>query len=282
MKSLGKKIMLWIFWFGLGRKNLARFARFLGNEARLDVCNHIASNGESLVQEIILKYAPRDKSLVIFDVGANVGDWTRVLMLKCAQLRPNKAKTKVFMFEPCASTYEDLQKAMQSWSGHVIMVRKALSNNIGKSRFYVVAKGAGRNSLYPQLDENIALRETVEVTTVDLFSQEACIGHIVFMKVDTEGHDMLVIEGASKMIEQQAIELIQFEYNYRWIDSRRYLRDAFEFLTPHGYKIGKITPKGIEFYKEWHQELESFREGNYLACIEGWTKRFPTIRWWNE
>lgn len=133
MKSLVKKIMLWIFWFGLGRKNLARFARFLRNEARLDVCNHIASNGESLVQEIVLKYAPRDKSLVVFDVGANVGDWTRVLMFKCAQLRPTKAKTRVFMFEPCASTYNDLQKAIQSWSGHVIMVKKALSNNIGKS-----------------------------------------------------------------------------------------------------------------------------------------------------
>jgi hypothetical protein len=59
------------------------------------------------------------------------------------------------------------------------------------------------------------------------------------------------------------------------------LKDAFELLLPLGYKLGKITGKGLEFYPDWHFELESFREGNYLACLPEWSSRFPQVKWWN-
>jgi len=76
--------------------------------------------------------------------------------------------------------------------------------------------------------------------------------------------------------------MLQFEYNHRWVFSRHFLRDAFEFMRPLGYEIGKVTPKGIEFYAGWHPELETFREGNYLACRAEWVNRFPRIEWWNN
>ena len=40
----------------------------------------------------------------------------------------------------------------------------------------------------------------------------------------------------------------------------------FELVQPIGYKLGKVTPKGIEFYEAWDPELETYREGNYVAC----------------
>ena len=282
MKPLAKKIIVGVFWFILGRNNLVRFARFLKNEARLDVSNNIFSNGECLVQEVVLKCSSFDMFVVVFDVGANIGEWTEVLMNKCGELGLDRRNIKVYAFEPCTSTYERLKKAVGIWGDQVTTVKKALSNNTGKATFYAVAECAGRNSLYQQLDENTALRETVELITIDMFCEISGISHITFLKIDAEGHDMLVMEGASKMISQKAINLIQFEYSYRWINSRRYLRDAFDFLTPHSYKIGKISPKGIEFYKAWHPELESFQEGNYLACLDEWARCFPIIPWWND
>ena len=78
-----------------------------------------------------------------------------------------------------------------------------------------------------------------------------------------------------------AIDLIQFEYSFRWINARHFLKDAFDFLIPLGYQIGKVTPQGIEFYEEWQPELESFKEGNYLACRGGLWDSFPKVRWWN-
>ena len=75
---------------------------------------------------------------------------------------------------------------------------------------------------------------------------------------------------------------MQFEYNFRWIGARRYLKDAFDLLSPHGYVIGKVTPGAIEWYRDWSPELETFREANFVAVhgdVRGW---FPSMAWWNE
>jgi hypothetical protein len=89
------------------------------------------------------------------------------------------------------------------------------------------------------------------------------------------------MRGASEMLRRHAIGLLQFEYNHQWILSRTYLRDVFTLLVPFGYHVGKITPKGIEFYEDWNTELETFRQGNYLACLGPWVARVPQIAWWN-
>jgi hypothetical protein len=83
------------------------------------------------------------------------------------------------------------------------------------------------------------------------------------------------------MLKRQAIGVLQFEYNHRWIGGRWFLRDAFDLLLPLGYALGKITPRGIEFYDRWHYELETFREANYLACTPSHVPTFPSIGWWN-
>lgn len=82
------------------------------------------------------------------------------------------------------------------------------------------------------------------------------------------------------MLERNAIDLVQFEYNRRWIDSRAFLLDAFNELQPYGYALGKVTPRGVETYSAWHPELETFREANYLAWLPGWSDRLSTLEWW--
>ena len=73
---------------------------------------------------------------------------------------------------------------------------------------------------------------------------------------------------------------MQFEYNHRWVFARAYLRDAFDLLTGLGYRIGKLTPKGVEFYPGWDAELETFVEGNYVACEPRAAEALPAVRWW--
>ncbi len=142
-----------------------------------------------------------------------------------------------------------------------------------------MGEGLGVNSLHARPDGKGA--ETITLNTVDAYCAQANIRHVDLIKIDAEGHDLMVMEGARRMLEAKAIEALQFEYNARWIDSRHYLKDAFELLQPLGYELGKVTPQGIEFYPGYHWELESFREGNYLACLPGAKARFPQVKWWN-
>lgn len=260
-----------------GRRSAARFGQSLSNWARLDVPNKPGRNGELLVQRQALERTAATNP-VFFDVGANVGEWT-VSLLRA--FRESKApRITIHAFEPCAGTRQTLSEAMRrnDPDGVVTIVPLAMSNASGLRSFYVIGAGAGRNSLYPNEGKTV---EQVEATTLDEYAARANVERIAFVKVDTEGHDMSVIEGARGLLTNRRIGVLQFEYNHMWVSARHYLKDVFDFAGALGYAVGKITPLGVERYSKWHQELETFREANYILATEeslGW---FPSVRWWN-
>jgi FkbM family methyltransferase len=252
----------------VGRPRLAKTARLLTNEVRLDAHNDIGSNGEQLVQRAALT-APAP---VVLDVGSHFGEWSLSLLGQ-----PGSTPT-LHAFEP--STYS-WKKATESLGDRGTVHQLALSDRAGTADLVIVHEGAGSNSLVPFTEDRASGQtETITLSTVDEFCEEHALERVTLLKVDAEGHDLAVLQGAAGMLAGQAIDLIQFEYNVRWIDSRRFLLDAFELLTPHGYRIGKVTPRGIETYDRWHPELETFREGNYLAYLPDWADRLPTVAWW--
>ena len=51
------------------------------------------------------------------------------------------------------------------------------------------------------------------VTTVDEFSSQNKIDRIDVLKIDTEGFDLVVLEGARSMLQKRAIKFIYVEFN---------------------------------------------------------------------
>jgi FkbM family methyltransferase len=264
----------------LGRRSLARTARWLTNTARLDVVNDMRINGESLVQELVLRNYPRDRDVVVFDVGANVGDWSTQLVRICDS--NNRERRFLYAFEPVSSTMEMFRHrvgGLQSgW--HVVAVQKGLSDRKGDYQISVIEEGCGINAITPDPKQKPKRIEVIELTTVDAYSDENNISEIGLLKIDAEGHDLFVLRGARLMLEQKRIAVVQFEYNFRWTWSRVTLFDVFEYGSEVGYHVGKVTPRGIEFYEQWDPELEKFVEGNYLLCREDWVEKFPRVLWW--
>lgn len=252
---------------------MVRLGRFLSNEARLDVPNVMENNGELMVQRVVLQHAK--SKAVIFDVGANVGEWA----LACHR-QDAGSKAQIYAFEPSAPTFKRLSDSVKAFP-NVTLVRSALSNHTGRAFLQIAGELAGSNSLEISTAPTTST-EPVELITADEFCQSHNIGHIDLLKIDAEGHDMMVIEGARGLLSRKAIGVVQFEYNWRWVEPHRTLLDAFKFFEPLGYRIGKVTPNAIEFYPKWHFELETFREANYVACLPEWTEHFPKIKWWNE
>jgi FkbM family methyltransferase len=282
MQKLMKRALVGSLWTVMGRRNLVRLGRFLSNEGRLDVQDDLHSNGEQIVQEIALRFSPAGRKLVMLDVGANLGDWTKSTLQAA---RSCGVAVEVHAFEPCGGTLEMFHRNLageQDSERRVVAVKKGLSNQAGSATLNVVGDGYGNNSLHAVPMAPVSRRDTIELDTVDDYCRRANISHITLIKTDTEGHDLSVAEGAIKSLESGSIDLIQFEYNASWVCSRRFIRDAFELFSPYGYALGKVTPRGIEFYQTWHPELETFRQTNYLACRNEWVQRFPRIRWWNE
>ena len=52
--------------------------------------------------------------------------------------------------------------------------------------------------------------------------------------------------------------------------------------APLGYRIGKLTPRGVEFYPGWDADLETFVEGNYVACDPEAAAGLPAVPWWKS
>ena len=105
--------------------------------------------------------------------------------------------------------------------------------------------------------------ENVTVVTVDTFMAEKGIGHLSFMKIDTEGHEVAVLHGASASIKDQRIDMIQLEYGGTYFDAGITLRQVYEILQEN-YLICHLFPQGI-VPMPYSEKLETFRYSNWVA-----------------
>ena len=262
----------------LTRRRVVRAARFILRRACLDVPNDMGSNGELWLQREVLTGSPPGHKIHVIDVGANVGRWS-VAMLSAAQKLGRLDDLDLHAFEPSSYTFARLSETVSGPS--VRLNNAALSDRSGLSSLNVIAPGAGRNSLHEVsggLEDFVT--EEVTTTTLDTYAEDAGLDHIAFVKVDTEGHDLAVLGGAQHLLAARRIKIVQFEYNQRWVYARSFLRDAFELLVPIGYRVGKLTPRGVEFYPGWDADLETFVEGNYVACTAEMSEALPAVTWW--
>ena len=267
----------------MGRGQLARAARFVTNAVRLDVPNDMAQNGETLVVERVLQAHTGSRPLVILDCGANVGEYSLMVQRLAARVPPRIVA--LHSFEPSAWTFQRLRENLDAagLKKGVCLHQLALSDAPADAAVFQVHRtGGGTNSLVQAGEAKGAGEEQVQVSTVDRFCEQQGIETVDLLKIDTEGNDYNVLHGGQKMFAAGCIRVVQFEYNHRWIFASRFLRDAFELLGAWQYQIGKVTPDGIEFYREWHPELEKFVEGNYIACREETKTLFPQIVWWGD
>ena len=259
-----------------GRRAVIRTARYVLRRARLDYPNNMTVNGELSLQHWALALAP-DGEMHVADVGANVGLWSRS-MLAAASGAGRLGDVRLHAFEPDAGAYARLERSLGA-AARAALSPVAVSDRQGTSAFHVVGPAAGTNSLHPS-SAATAMTEAVSTVTLDAYAAGAGVPRFALVKVDTEGHDLAVLRGARDLLAEHRIAVVQFEYNHRWVFARAFLRDAVDFLTGFGYEVGKLTPKGVEFYPGWEPDLETFVEGNYVACLPEAAQGLPAVRWW--
>jgi len=106
--------------------------------------------------------------------------------------------------------------------------------------------------------------EEIGLRTLDLFCRENKIKHINFLKLDVEGHEKKVLDGASSMLRIKAIDFIQFKLGGCNIDSRTYFQDFF-YLLNKNYTVHRIAKDGLFPINEYKETHEASITTNFLA-----------------
>ena len=229
-----------------GARLCSTYLSYYFNEKFWDMKN----NGELL----LLKSLASDKKMFIFDVGANKGDYVKTIR----SVIPNSI---IHCFEIVPRTRE-LLKSNLSNIKDVIIRSYGLSDKSG-----ILEIGFNReNDTKARVSSNLIRAETIiecPVQTGDEYCQDNNIEAIDLLKIDTEGHEVPILEGFKNVLSK--IKAIQFEYGTTWITQKHFLWEAYELLEPAGFQIGRLYPDGVRFKPYDRKKDEHFRMGNYVA-----------------
>ena len=239
-------------WHASGRRllghQIVQSAKFYIAHYFYESCG-IERNGEAL---LLRRLAGR--ASMIFDVGANCGEWSSI----ASEHHPDAT---IHAFELVLSTYALLEGAVAEG---VIIHPFGLAEQGGTVEVEVDRDDHQISSFYsiPGF-HRVTDRFECRVERGDEFCDQQGITEIDLLKVDAEGAEPLVIKGFGGLIVRGAINVIQFEYGYANIAARFLLADFYELLGKR-YAIGLLTKRGVVF-RDYSVEHETFQGPNYVA-----------------
>jgi FkbM family methyltransferase len=170
----------------------------------------------------------------ILDVGANEGQ-------TALSLRQSFPDARIHSFEPVAATFGSLVRNVGNFA-NISCHQVALGSTRGMSTMTV-----GENSLInrvvpdPTSIRDSAGLESVQMETVDAFCLEHGIGHVDILKIDVEGAEIAVIEGATQMLRECKIDFAFVEIGFGAADSgHSYAPDVIRVLNDNGMGLYAI------------------------------------------
>jgi FkbM family methyltransferase len=217
----------------------------------------LESSGEGYVVDYVSSRT--NGPVTIFDVGANKGQYASMVIRKVKQ------PYHLYSFEPQKSAFAEL-KGISAVPGFRPF-NMGMGNEKTQETLYNQIEGSVFASVVKSSHDHVAAdrvkKETIDLSTIDLFCEEHGITHIDLLKIDVEGYEIEVLKGAKKMIESGKIPYIQFEFGVASIEARIFMKDFFKLLP--GYSIYRVLPHSLVELKHYSEYLELFLTANYLA-----------------
>ncbi len=216
--------------------------------------------------EIIFEVLQDNNSTgVMCDVGAHHG----YCLIPFA-----KAGWQVYAFEPDPDNRSKLLENTQMYS-RVQVDPRAVSNKVETAvPFFTSQESTGIGSLSAFLPSH-ELSVMVNTTTLGQFLDEQGLGRIDYLKIDTEGFDLMVLEGVGWGQTQPRVILCEFEdaktqklgYSYETLA---------DFLVNKGYHVLVSEWRPIVRYGEQHSWRGYFTYPHKLHGEKAWGNLIAT------
>jgi len=139
-----------------------------------------------------------NKNSIVIDAGANIG----LFSLFASHLSP---KGTVYAFEPASKNYDDLEFNVGG-RPNIKSIQKGLGDKIERTVMAVSQHFPTSNSIkksgFFKNQERYDSEEEIDVITIDSFVEQEGLKTVDFIKVDTEGYEKEVLEGAKNTIKK--------------------------------------------------------------------------------
>ena len=200
---------------------------------------------EKATLNFIRKMFKGKKGLVIFDVGANIGNHS---------LDFSTYADQVYSFEPLGFVFDVLKRNVEENDiNNVILTNKALSVDAGMADIYVVKNNVGASGFYEKESQSEVVR--VEKIVGDDFCEREGIQRIDLLKVDVEGHEDEVLRGLIGSIKKfKPVIMIE------WVDQESIDKVNASSLLDELRKIYTISVLG-------NNKDEGYYEGKFLGIF---------------
>ena len=189
-------------------------------------------------ENIFIKNFFGKKKITLVDVGANLGGYTNLI------LQNTKVK-EIHIFEPSKKCFGYLKKKFTQ--NKIYINNKALSNTNKMNTFYE-SEVLSQSSLHNVKNKfNSNLKNTdiykIECVTLDKYFYGRKKNFVIdLLKIDAEGEDLKVLEGASKLLKNRNIRLIKIEllnsFNQK---NNSNINEIIFFLNKYNYYITTIS-----------------------------------------
>ncbi len=192
---------------------------------------------------------------VVYDIGSNKGNWSDLVVHNVSKLH---------LFEPNESLLIYTQ-VKYDYLNHIVYNNSAVTNYKGSANFmYFLNENNGlSNILNNQKFNYLPARYTiVPCNTIDGYIQN---NNVDFIKIDVEGAEWLVFQGAENSLREHKIRFIQFEYGEHWQLLNKSLNDVIDYLGQFGYSVWRYLPEGFRkitsYDDDWAlQNFYAFRD----------------------
>lgn len=209
----------------------------------------------------------RDQYDFFIDIGANNGIF--IDQINAAKLTKEELSPKfVLAFEPNPNLKDVLEQKIVRGE----LVQSALSNKKDKATFNIYSSDDTTSSLFdrtdmmPHFTSNVTQIE-VNLDRLDsylpLIERESSKG--VFIKIDAEGVELPILEGACELYEKLPVIFLMFEYSKAWNIGNHTLKEVFHLLDKSEFKIFRVTPLGLEYLRFYTPDMEGPDYCNYFA-----------------
>lgn len=168
---------------------------------------------------------------VILDVGAHHGE-------TAARFTQSFPEARIISLEPVTSNFAVLSERSRSWS-KVECYQLALSDRTGSAPISL-QPDSQTHSLEARADTGRQL-EVIKVMTLNDFASNLHLESIDLLKIDAEGHEISILDGARSLLSQHQIGAILLEASLDPHDSvHTQLPAASAMLRPFGFELVAI------------------------------------------